>query len=76
MWAARRRPSVAAMADPFRHPDPGPRRRWVKVLAVIVLVVILLVVVVMVAGGGLGGHGPGRHTGGSGGDTVHIETRL
>jgi ferric-dicitrate binding protein FerR (iron transport regulator) len=66
------------MVDPLRHPDPRPdtRRRWLKVLAVIALVVILLVVVVMLAGGGLGGHGPGRHTGGSGGDTVHIEARL
>jgi hypothetical protein len=78
MWPARGRPSVAAMADPLRHSDsrPDTRRRRLKVLAVIALVVILLIVVVMLAGGGLGGHGPGRHTGGSGGATVHIETRL
>jgi hypothetical protein len=66
------------MTDPLRYPDSKPhsRRRWVRVLAIIALVVILLVVVVMLAGGGLGGHGPGRHTGGSGGDTVQNETRL
>ena len=42
--------------------------RWVKVFGAISLVVVLLVVILLFTGGG--GHGPGRHTGGDGGNSV------
>jgi hypothetical protein len=39
--------------------------RWVKVFGIIAVVVVVLVIIVLL----VGGHGPGRHTGGLGGQT-------
>jgi hypothetical protein len=48
-------------------PYPGTPR-WVKVFGIIALVVVLLFVILMFTRGP-GGHGPGRHTGRTGGPT-------
>jgi hypothetical protein len=68
------------MADPPRYPESGddtglgPDRgsttgtpRWVKVFGLIAAVVVVLFVVLLLFGSG--GHGPGRHAGGDGGQT-------
>jgi hypothetical protein len=47
------------------HEGPAGTPRWVKVFGAAVLVVLLLFVVLLVARGP-GGHGPGRHSLGSG----------
>ena len=43
--------------------DTGPPR-WVKLFGIIAFAVVLLFAILLLTGGG--GHGPGRHTGGSG----------
>lgn len=61
------------MTDLTRSPDsnrdsgdyPGVPR-WVKVLGIIGLVLVALLVILLLFAGGE--HGPGRHTGGDGGD--------
>jgi hypothetical protein len=52
---------------PDRPPYPGAPR-WVKVFGIIGIVLVLLVVIIMFTGVG-GKHGPGRHTGRTGGPT-------
>jgi hypothetical protein len=47
------------------HEGPAGTHRWVKVFGAAVLVVLLLFVVLLVARGP-DGHGPGRHSLGSG----------
>jgi hypothetical protein len=57
------------------RPDLGSTTstpRWVKVFGIIALVVVLLFVVLLLIGGG---HGPGRHTGGPGGQTPPSSAR-
>ena len=55
------------MAD--SPPYPGTPR-WVKVFGIIAVVVVLLFVILLLTRGPGGrGHGPGRHTGGDGGNT-------
>lgn len=52
--------------------DPGGDTRiplWVKVFGIIALVVIVLFVILLLSGRG---HGPGRHTPSSGGDTLGV----
>lgn len=42
--------------------DSAPRMpRWVKIVGVVAILLVVLLVVAL-----LGGHGPGRHTGGHG----------
>lgn len=51
------------MADgPDVEPSPVGTPRWVKVFGVIAAVVVVVFIVLLVLGGG---HGPGRHGGGS-----------
>jgi len=70
------------MANPPPYPDSGddtgvgPDRgsststpRWVKVFVIIAVVVVLLFVILLLTGG----HGPGRHTGGDGGNTPSMQ---
>ncbi len=52
-------------AEPDDEPTVGPPR-WVKVFGIITLVVVVLFVILLLTGGP-GRHGPGRHTGGLGG---------
>lgn len=52
--------------DPAQEADregPPAIPRWVKLMGVIVLVALVLVGVMLLTGG-VGGHGPGRHSGG------------
>ena len=47
---------------------PPATPRWVKVLGIAAVVLVLLVGVMLLTGGP-GEHGPGRHSGGGGGNT-------